>query len=326
MLGTTLADRYKVIKALGSGGFSKTYLATDTQHPDKRRCIVKKLQPESDDLFTVKTSRRLFATEVKVLKRLGSYDQIPQFFDDFEENEDFFLIEQYIEGKNLKQEFGWRRWPEAKVINFLQDVLTTLAYVHQRRVIHRDIKPANLIRRKKDKKIVLIDFGSVKNKRRIAQTVVIGTDGYMPSEQSIGRPNFSSDVYAVGIIAIQALTGMDPTKGKISFDLKTGEIAWRRYISINPVLGDIIDKMVRYDFRQRYPSAIEALEDVNELITEVPSIERRQMLQTAASWGVGMLGVGLAYGAFTQKWLFPSANTLIKQLFGQADLNSEEKS
>ncbi|WP_299411469.1 serine/threonine-protein kinase [Acaryochloris sp. IP29b_bin.148] len=326
MLGTTLADRYKITKALGSGGFSKTFIATDTQHPGKRRCIVKKLQPESDDLFTVKTSRRLFATEVKVLRRLGSYDQIPQLFDDFEEDQDFFLVEQYIEGTNLKREFGWRRWSEAKLIAFLQDVLTTLAYVHQRRVIHRDIKPANLIRRKKDKKVVLIDFGSVKNKRRIAQTVVIGTDGYMPSEQSIGRPNFSSDVYAVGIIAIQALTGMDPTKGKLSFDPKTGEIAWRRYISINPLLGEIIDKMVRYDFRQRYPSAVEALADVNELVAEVPSIERRQMLQTAASWGVGMLGVGLAYGAFTQKWLFPSANTFIKQLFGQADLDSEEKS
>lgn len=326
MLGTTLADRYKINKALGNGGFSQTFLATDTQHPQKRRCIVKKLQPESDDLFTVKTSRRLFATEVKVLKRLGDYDQIPQLFDDFEAEQDFFLVEQYVEGNTLKQEFGWRRWSEAKVITFLQDVLTTLAYVHQRRVIHRDIKPENLIRRKKDKKIVLIDFGSVKNKRRIAQTVAIGTDGYMPSEQSIGRPNFSSDVYAVGIIAIQALTGMDPTKGKLTPNPKTGEIAWRRYILVNPLLGDIIDKMVRYDFRQRYPSAVEALAAVNELIEEVPSIERRQMLQTAASWGVGMLGVGLAYGAFAQKWLFPSANTFIKQLFGQADLNSEEKS
>lgn len=326
MLGTTLAERYKITKALGSGGFSQTYLATDTQHPEKRRCIVKKLQPESDDLFTVKTSRRLFATEVKVLKRLGDYDQIPQLFDDFEEDQDFFLVEQYIEGKSLKQELGWRRWSEAKVIAFLQDVLTTLAYVHQRRVIHRDLKPANLIRRKKDKKIVLIDFGSVKNKRRIVQTVVIGTDGYMPSEQSIGRPHFSSDVYAVGIIAIQALTGIDPSKGKLAYDSKTGEIAWRRYISVSPLLGEIIDKMVCYDFRQRYPSAVEALAAVNGLIAEVPSMERRQMLQTVASWGAGLLGVGLAYGAFTQKWLFPSANTFIKQLFGQVELDSEERS
>lgn len=325
MLGTTLADRYKVTKALGRGGFSRTFLANDLRQ-DKRRCIVKQLQTESDDVFTVKTSRRLFATEVKVLRRLGNYDQIPQLFDDFEEDQEFFLVEQYIEGKNLKQELGWRRWSEAKVIEFLQDLLTILAYVHQRRVIHRDLKPANLIRRKKDKKLVLIDFGAVKNKRRIAQTVVIGTDGYMPSEQSIGRPNFSSDIYAVGIIAIQALTGIDPTKGKLSFDAKTGEIAWRRSASVSPLLGDIIDKMVRYDFRQRYPTATEALEAVKELSSEVPSIERRQLLQTAASWGVGLLGVSLAYGTFTQKWLFPSANTLIKQLFGQAEPNSEEKS
>lgn len=326
MLGTTLADRYKITQALGKGGFSKTFLAIDTQHPDKRNCIVKQLRPESDDTFTVKTSQRLFATEVKVLKRLGSYDQIPQFFDNFEENQEFFLVEQYIEGKNLQQELGWRRWSEPKVIAFLQDVLTTLAYVHQRKVIHRDLKPANLIRRQNDQKIVLIDFGSVKNKRRIMQTVVIGTDGYMPSEQSIGRPNFSSDIYAVGIIAIQALTGINPTKSKLPIDPKSGEIVWRRFTAVSPMLGDIIDKMVRYDFRQRYPTAKEALAAVNELSSKVPSLERRQLLQMAASWAFGLLGVGLAYGAFTQTRLFPSANTLIKQLFGLAALNSEEKS
>jgi serine/threonine-protein kinase len=326
MLGTTLADRYKITQILGRGGFSKTFLAIDTQHPNQRKCIVKQLRPESDDTFTVKTSQRLFATEVKVLKRLGSYDQIPQLFDNFAEDQEFFLVEQYIEGKNLQQELGWRRWSEAKVIAFLQDVLTTLAYVHQRKVIHRDLKPANLIRRQSDQKIVLIDFGSVKNKRRILQTVVIGTDGYMPSEQSIGRPNFSSDVYAVGIIAIQALTGIDPTKSKLTIDPKSGEIVWRRFTAVSPMLGDVIDQMVRYDFRQRYPTAKEALAAVNELSAKVPSLERRQLLQTAASWGFGLLGVGLAYGAFTQTRLFPSANTLIKQIFGLAALNSEEKS
>ena len=325
MLGTTLADRYKITKALGSGGFSKTFLAVDTQHKNKRRCIVKQLQPEGDDAFTVKTSRRLFATEVKVLKRLD-YDQIPQLFDDFEEDQEFFLVEQFIEGNNLKQELGgWRRWSEAKVIVFLQDVLTTLAYVHQRRVIHRDLKPANLIRRKQDQKIVLIDFGSVKNKRRILQTVAIGTDGYMPSEQSIGRPIFSSDIYAVGIIAIQALTGIDPTKSRLPIDPKSGELAWRRHTSVSPMLAEVIDNMVCYDFRQRYPTAKEALEAVNQVSAEIPSIERRQFLQNAASLILGLVSVGLAYSA-SQKWLFPSANTLIKQLFGAAELNSEEKS
>lgn len=77
---STLANRYKIIKNLGAGGFSQVYLAKDLQRDDHRRCVIKKLQPKSDDPFTVRTSRRLFKTEVNVLQKLGNHDRIPQLF------------------------------------------------------------------------------------------------------------------------------------------------------------------------------------------------------------------------------------------------------
>ncbi|MEO0376693.1 MAG: serine/threonine-protein kinase [Cyanobacteria bacterium P01_A01_bin.17] len=310
MLGRKLADRYKIVKSLGGGGFSKTFLAIDTQQ-DKRRCIVKKLQTDSDDDFTVRTARRLFSTEVKVLKRLGKYDQVPELFDNFVEDQDFFLVEQYIDGRSLKQELQWgRRWSEAKVIAFLQDILTTLAFVHQQSVIHRDLKPANIIRRRKDKKVVLIDFGSVKSQRQPSRTVVIGTSGYMPGEQSMGRPNYSSDIYAAGMIAIQALTGRDPAKGKLSANPKTGEILWRRYANVTPALAEVLDKMVRYDFRQRYSSAMDALEAI-EPITQGGFFSRRRVFQAVGFWGMALLGSGIAYGAFNSN---PSFSQTLKRV------------
>jgi serine/threonine-protein kinase len=331
MLGSILADRYKIIKSLGVGGFGETFLAQDIQQPDKRRCIIKQFNPESNDAFTLATGRRLFKTEAKVLQRLGENDQIPQLFDSFEEKREFYLVQQFVEGRSLNEELRWsQRWSEGKVIAFLKDVLSILAFVHSQNVIHRDLKPANLIRRRTDGKIVLIDFGSVKQLLPYqtspaylpSQTVVIGTNGYMPGEQSTGRPRFSSDVYAVGIIAIQALTGRNPNQKQLPENPDTGEILWRRYANVSPALAAVIDTMVRYDFRERYPSAIEALEAVNQL-PPPPLLTRRRFLQLAASFaGLGFLGGGATYyarqqglGLFDLPALWASLSSQVSDLF-----------
>lgn len=126
--------------------------------------------------------------------------------------------------------------------------LTPLAFVHQKKVIHRDIKPPNLIRRQQDGKIVLIDFGTVKQiagtqvtnaHGQTVMTVTIGTPGYMPSEQSNGKPRLSSDIYAVGMIGIQALTGLPPEQ--LPEDPDTAEIIWRRQVQVSPQLAELLD-------------------------------------------------------------------------------------
>jgi len=267
-----LGGRYKIVSRLGAGGFGETYLAEDMQLPDHQRCVVKHFKPQFDDPESLKIARRLFDTEAKVLHKLGSHDQIPRLLANFEEDGQFYLVQELIEGHSFDRELiSGHKWRESEAIALLQDILTTLAFVHQQKVIHRDLKPDNLIRRQRDRKLVLIDFGAVKEiQTRLstlepAKTVSVGTSGYMPSEQAKGLPQYSSDIYALGIIIIQTLTGLDPDC--LHSDPVTLEIAWQDGIIVNPKLAKIINKMVKYDCRQRYLSATEALEDINKLTT-----------------------------------------------------------
>nr|WP_231865538.1 MULTISPECIES: serine/threonine-protein kinase [Nostocaceae] len=271
MLGQLLDGRYKVTQVLGAGGFGKTYIAEDIKLYNNL-CVVKQLQPMANDPMTLQVARRLFASEAELLHKLGTHDQIPQLLAHFEEHQEFFLVQQFIDGHPLSDELTpGKRLSEPYTIALLKNILQPLAFVHQNNVIHRDIKPPNLIRRKSDGKVVLIDFGAVKqigtqvvNGEGVTKmTVSIGTAGYMPSEQSRGSPRLSSDVYAVGMIGIQALTGLMPHQ--LQEDIQTAEIIWRELVQVSPSLADVLDRMVRYDFRQRYQSAVEALATVQNL-------------------------------------------------------------
>ena len=269
-----LGGRYKVIDHLGSGGFGQTFLAEDIHLPNHPRCVVKQLKPQISDEAGLKIAHRLFDTEAKVLYKLGDHDQIPFLLAHFKENQDFYLSQELIEGTSLDDEFETNQiWPQAKVVALLHDVLTVLAFVHEQQVIHRDIKPSNLIRRYRDGRLVLIDFGAVKqvSTQLVSApggatnlTVSIGTKGYMPNEQLGGNPRFCSDLYALGMICIQGLTGMHPQY--LDEDPRTGEAIWRDLApELNPVLADILDGMVRYDFRERYSNASLALGHLSRL-------------------------------------------------------------
>lgn len=264
-----LGGRYKVISQLAAGGFGQTFVAHDLHLPGQPRCVVKQLKPQVSDTESLQTARRLFDTEAQVLYNLGNHDQIPRLLAHFEDNQEFYLAQELIEGEPLTEEFQTGQpWPEVQVIALVQDILQVLSFVHQQHVIHRDIKPSNLIRRQRDGRIVLIDFGAVKQVStqvlnpktgRTNLTISIGTQGYMPKEQLGGNPRFSSDVYAVGIIGIQALTGLHPRF--LPEDPQTGELMWHdRVQNASPEFLAIVDKMVRYDFRARYVTAGDALQ------------------------------------------------------------------
>ena len=276
MLGKTLSGRYKIVKELGSGGFGQTFLAEDLQLPGNPICVVKQLKPQFTEPSALEIARRLFDSEAQVLYRLGNHDQIPRLLAHFEEEQEFYLVQEFIEGDELRQELSvGKPLSEIQTIALLQDILKILEFVHQQGVIHRDIKPTNLIRRKQDGKIVLIDFGAVKqvstpttySNGHTSLTIAIGSPGYMPNEQIAGRPQLCSDIYAVGMIGIQALTGLPPTQ--LPADPRTSEILWRERwrqntlhekIQASTELAAVLDKMVRYDYRQRYQTPTEALQ------------------------------------------------------------------
>nr|WP_317891639.1 serine/threonine-protein kinase [Tolypothrix sp. PCC 7601] len=276
MISNLLAGRYKVLQVLGAGGFGKTYIVEDIHLPGNPKCVLKQLKPASDAPPVLETAKRLFEKEAETLQKLGSHDQIPRLLAYFEQNKDFYLVQELIDGHTLSRELlPGQRWTESQITEMLIESLSILGFVHSQGVIHRDIKPDNIIRRIADNKLVLIDFGAIKQVRnqsvmpgsQASISVAIGTPGYMPTEQSRGTPRPSSDIYALGMIGIQALTGVYPHE--LQEDPDTGEILWQHLVAASPELCDILHKMTRYHFKDRYQTADEALSAVKQLVNPV---------------------------------------------------------
>lgn len=278
MINTLLDHRYQIIRVLATGGFGKTYIAEDTKRPGRPICVVKHLKPTSEDPKIFETAKRLFQGEAETLERLGNHDQIPRLLAYFDQNQEFFLVQEFIEGHTLSDELVANyKWSESEVVELLQEVLNILEFVHDQGVIHRDIKPDNIIRRASDNKLVLVDFGAVKQLRgshphgigipQHTATVAIGTPGYMPTEQGQGKPRPNSDLYALGIIAIQALTGIAPMD--LQEDLDTGDILWQNLVAVDGQLAAFLNKMIAYHFKDRYQNATQALKVLHSFAPEV---------------------------------------------------------
>lgn len=274
-----IGGRYKIVAALGKGGFGRTFLAHDLHLPGQPQCVVKQLRPRRHDRKSLASARRLFDAEARALHSLGHHSQIPYLLAHFEEQEQFFLVQEFIEGDLLSQELvEGLPLSEAQVVEMLREILNTLVFVHEQQIVHRDIKPSNLIRRRRDQKIVLIDFGTVKQVSEAPAvqedgaevSIAIGSLGYMPNEQLAGRPCLGSDVFAVGMLAIQALSGIEPKH--LQQDPKSSELMWQQQVNISPEFHRLITTMVRYDYRQRYASAKEALAALERIVPSPMSV------------------------------------------------------
>lgn len=270
---TLLDGRYKVVKDIGKGGFGETYLAEDTKRPGNPYCVVKQLKPTRTDEKFLQLARRFFNTEAETLEKVGRNDRIPQLLAHFEVNKEFYLVQEYIKGHSLSDELTpGKKLSEPYVIALLRDVSEVLQFIHSYGVIHRDIKPGNIMRRESDGRLVLIDFGAVKQlETQIADTsesntVAIGTSGYAPPEQLLGQPTLNSDIFALGMIGIQALMGMPATQ--IPKDPVTKEVIWRDAVQVSDKLAAILDKMVAYRHEERYQSAAEVVQALQQLKAE----------------------------------------------------------
>jgi serine/threonine-protein kinase len=268
--GTTLLlrDRYRVIQSLGQGGFGATFLAQDEGLPGGPSCVIKQLRPSGSAPHVIQMARDLFEREAKTLGKIGTHPQIPRLLDYFEESEHFYLVQEFISGATLQQEVrknGLYSEPGAK--QFLTEILPLLQYIHERKVIHRDIKPANLIRRSQDARLVLIDFGAVKNQVSQAaanpsgQTALtayaIGTPGFAPPEQMAMRPVYASDIYAVGVTCIYLLTGKTPKD--LNYNPTTGEMMWGDLVQVSDHFRNVLSKMLEVSVRSRYQTSQEVL-------------------------------------------------------------------
>jgi serine/threonine protein kinase, bacterial len=268
-----LNNRYRIIKTLGRGGFGETYLTVDNHMPSGRKCVLKQLKPIVKQPKMPPWMKERFQREAAILEELGNgSSQIPQLYAYFSEGDKFYLVQEWIEGLTLNQ--YWEQEGNLhrdEVRQILRQILPVLEYVHSRRIIHRDIKPENIILRKGDQLPFLIDFGAVKEaiatevngNSNSTYSASIGTPGYMSSEQAAGRPIYSSDLYSLGLTAIFLLTGLAPNE--LETDPRNGEIIWQeKAVNLDPELAEVIDRAIRFHPRDRFTTAQEMLDTLNQ--------------------------------------------------------------
>lgn len=272
---TILGGAYEILDSLSSGGFSVTYLARALELPGKPKCAIKQLKPMSPKIDLAK-AREWFELEAQILFELGSStDRIPTFYARFEEGGEFYLVQEFIDGEELEKELRARgRLSEFETLELLHTILDGLEIVHRKSIIHRDIKPSNLMRRKSDGKIVLIDFGAVKEVIALAtqtgaefrrQGSIVGSPGFMAPEQSSGYPLQASDIFSVGAIALRAVTGIAPVQ-VFSAEGKTGRLIRQDSVQLTEEMADLLNSMTHVDPEQRFVNASEALKAVKQLM------------------------------------------------------------
>ncbi|TFI56092.1 serine/threonine protein kinase [Mastigocladus laminosus UU774] len=268
MTTTLLNNRYQVIQVLAVGGFSETFLAEDSYLPSRRRCVIKQLKPIANDPNIYQKIQRRFEREATTLEFLGEgSDQIPKLYAYFYENGQFYLVQEWIQGQTLSNIIKTQgSLSETAVREILLSLLSVLDYVHSKGIIHRDIKPDNIILDSSNHKPVLIDFGAVKETIRTVvnspgyttQSLVMGTPGYMPSEQFTGRAVYATDIYSLGLTAIYLLSGKHPRQ--LQTEPRTGEILWQHYVpGVSPQLAMIISRAIKPQAGDRYTTASQML-------------------------------------------------------------------
>jgi len=289
MSGQLLDGRYRIIKVTGSNPVGKTYLAADTHRPGYPQCTVREMRLPDTSSQTPELIKVIFQSNAEIVEKLGKHDKIPELLAYFEENQSLYLIEEFIAGSALSQELiPGQCWAEDQVIALLEEVLKILAFIHKNGFIHGRVQPANLIRRESDGKLVLIDFrldkeinreivghlipktssnlvkGLVTKKEQKLKPELVAQTVYTPIEQSEGNPRYNSDIYALGTIALLALTGLSaPELAALKND--RGEFDGRDRAICSVALADIIDKMVCSNFEKRYQKATEVLADLKQM-------------------------------------------------------------
>ncbi|HZR44752.1 MAG TPA: serine/threonine-protein kinase, partial [Ktedonobacteraceae bacterium] len=261
--------RYVVEKILGQGGMGAAVLAKDTRVSNKR-VVIKELVTDSSDPTQRQEDVHNFQREVATLAELD-HPLIPTVTDSFQEGSRYYMVQEYAAGENLESmiERLNKPMPESEVLAYASQVLDILEYLASQKppIVHRDIKPANIIIGNKDKRAHLVDFGiaradEAKNAKR-KQTSALGTPGYAPPEQYQGNADARSDLYALAATMHHLLTNRDP-RNYPPFNYPPAR-------SLNPKLTPeierVLEKALAINVAQRYQSAAEMKQDIDEILT-----------------------------------------------------------
>jgi WD40 repeat protein/tRNA A-37 threonylcarbamoyl transferase component Bud32 len=270
-----------MIKLLGQGGFGRTYLAEDIDKLNEK-CVVKQFVPMMQGTAGLQKALELFEREARQLQQLGHHPQIPALSAYFSENNQLYLIQQYIEGETLDQILQKQGvWTEQQVKELLISLLPVLKFIHQQKVIHRDLKPDNIMRRGNGE-YVLIDFGVAKD---LSATVIhtqvgtrVGSDGYAAKEQILGGEAYpASDLYSLGVTCFYLLTLVSPLNLMLDDGYRWTN-NWQNYIKqdLSPELNKVLDQLLKKDIEDRYSCADQVLHELQQTSTNtIPSTSQK---------------------------------------------------
>ena len=263
-LQAAVGDTYKVERTLGAGGFAVVYLLRDLNL--KRKLAVKVLAP---DLITSKTVLERFRREAETVAQLSHPHIVPLHF--IGQKDDLvYLAMECIEGGSLADRIEKEgKLPAEDVVRIVSEVASALAYAHKRGVIHRDIKPHNVLIEAETGRSLVTDFGiarTAEGSSLTASGMMVGTPAYLSPEQVTGGAvDHRADIYALGVMAYEMLTGQPPFTGPTP----TAVLMMRLSSAPQPIaklrpdtppaLRDAIDGMLAQDPEVRFQSAAEVV-------------------------------------------------------------------
>ncbi len=260
-----LRNRYVALKALGKGGFGRTFLAVDIDMPSRLKVVIKQFLPGALPPELLEKSLKMFHQEAVLLEKLGRHPQIPTLYAYFTMRNQYYLVMEFIDGKDLLKELQTTgAFNQDKAIELLRGLLPVIDFLHEHNVIHRDIKPANIIRGSNGQ-LVLVDFGAAKQFTEgvAAPGTMIGSMEYVPPEQVVGNAVPASDLYSLGATCAHLITGKKPSTIR---DLYTDTWKWRENLppgnEVDEFFAKVLDKLLQGAVIDRYQTGAEALRDL----------------------------------------------------------------
>jgi serine/threonine-protein kinase len=305
-LSEALAGRYRLFRELGRGGAAVIYLAEDLKHD--RKVALKLLRPD----LAASLGPDRFLREIKIAARL-SHPHILPLHDSGEAQGFLYYVMPVVEGESLRERLADGPMPVQAVVAMLHDLFDALDHAHERGVVHRDIKPGNVMLM--GRHALVTDFGVAKALAVAAEGdqvdtagLVLGTPAYMAPEQATADPGIDhrADIYAVGVLAYEMLTGRTPFHGASPQAVLTAQVTQApdhvlvHRSDVPPELADLVMKCLEKDPADRWQTADEALRELDRLVvTPSGGMERVAFGPFAAPWLAGRTGLTAAVAVLT---------------------------
>jgi serine/threonine-protein kinase len=268
-LPVLLSDRYKPINLINENIFYTTYLAEDQKDLNKPKlCLLKKLNIPDQSQNSLSLIFNLINKRIITLRQITEDEHFPNLLDFFQDQQQLYVVQEYIEGQTLQQKLTEQGpWQEAEAVDVLNEVLIALNNIHNHGLIYQCLQPTNIIYRQGDDNLVLVGLGFIQNKidqlirsqKNTKERPLSPDSPYLAPEQLLGKAQFNSDIYALGVVVIEGLTGIKPDQ--LTIAIQQGH--WQQSCRISASLTRLIEGMVQTNTQQRYQLAGEILQDLN---------------------------------------------------------------